>query len=77
MHNSDAKNSKLKKLLENCFELAGKDGWPPIFTWINPTSLGRNGLHCVECSGEREKCLLNLHLDVLLSLLEKLRYLTC
>jgi len=29
-----AKNSKLPKLRENCFELVGKDGWPPISTWI-------------------------------------------
>jgi hypothetical protein len=25
-----AKNSKLPKLLENCFEPVGKGGWPPI-----------------------------------------------
>ena len=30
-----AKNSKLPKLPENCFELVGKGGWPPISTWIN------------------------------------------
>jgi hypothetical protein len=29
-----AKNSKLPKLLENCFEPFGKGGWPPISTWI-------------------------------------------
>jgi hypothetical protein len=29
-----AKNSKLRKLLENCFEPIGKGGWPPISTWI-------------------------------------------
>jgi hypothetical protein len=29
-----AKNSRLPKLLENCFELVGKGGWPPISTWI-------------------------------------------
>jgi hypothetical protein len=29
-----AKNSKLPKLPENCFELVGKAGWPPISTWI-------------------------------------------
>jgi hypothetical protein len=39
------KNSKLPKLSENCFEPIGKGGWPPISTWINPTSLGSNGLH--------------------------------
>jgi hypothetical protein len=29
-----AKNSKLSKLLESCFEPDGKGGWPPISTWI-------------------------------------------
>jgi hypothetical protein len=70
-----AKNSKFPKLPENFFELVGKGGWPPISTWINPPSLGINVLHCVECPGEREKSLLNLHLDELLALLEKLAYL--
>jgi hypothetical protein len=50
-----AKNSKLPKLPENCFEPVGKGGWPPISTWINPPSLGRNGIHCIEFPGEREK----------------------
>jgi hypothetical protein len=31
-----AKNSKLPKLPENCFEPVGKGGWPPISTWITP-----------------------------------------
>jgi hypothetical protein len=30
-----AKNSKLSKLPENCFELVEKGGWPLISTWIN------------------------------------------
>jgi hypothetical protein len=68
-----AKNSKLPKLPESHFEPFGKGGWPPISTWINPPSLGRNGLHCVEFSGEREKHLLNLHLGELLVLLEMSR----
>jgi hypothetical protein len=72
-----AKNSKLPKLPENCFEPVGKGGWPSISTWINPPSLGSNGLHCVECQGERENRLLNLHLDELLALLEKLCCLAC
>jgi hypothetical protein len=55
-----AKNSKLPKLPENCFEPVGKGGWPPISTWINPPSLGRNGPHCVECLHEMRKLLLNL-----------------
>jgi hypothetical protein len=72
-----AKNSKLPKLPENCFELVGKGGWPPISTWINPPSLGSNGLHCVECPGERKKRLLNLNLGELLALLEMSRCLVC
>jgi hypothetical protein len=72
-----AKNSKLPKLPENCFEPVGKGGWPPISTWINPPSLGSNGIHCVECPGERKKCLLNLNLGELLALLETSRCLVC
>jgi len=33
-----AKNSKLPKLPENCFEPVGKGGWPPISTRIKVTS---------------------------------------
>jgi hypothetical protein len=65
-----AKNSKLSKLPENCFEPVKKGVWPLISTWINPPSLGSNGLHCVEFPGERQKHLLNLHLGELLALLE-------
>jgi hypothetical protein len=72
-----AKNSKLPKLPENSFEPVGKGGWPPISTWINPPSLGSNGLHCVEFLGERENCLLDLHLGELLVLLEMSRCLVC
>jgi hypothetical protein len=36
-----AKNSKLPKLPENCFEPVGKGGWPPISIWIKRT-LGGN-----------------------------------
>jgi hypothetical protein len=72
-----AKNSKLPKLPESCFEPFGKGGWPLISTWINPPSLGRNGLHCVEFPGEREKHLLNLHLGELLVLLETSRCSVC
>jgi hypothetical protein len=32
-----AKNSKLPKLSENCFEPVGKGGWPPISIWIRET----------------------------------------
>jgi hypothetical protein len=31
-----AKNSKLPKLSENCFELVGKVVWTPISIWIKP-----------------------------------------
>jgi hypothetical protein len=72
-----AKNSKLPKLPENCFERVGKGGWPPISTWINPPSLGSNGIHCVEFPGERGKCLLNLNLGELLALLETSRCSVC
>jgi hypothetical protein len=72
-----AKNSKLPKLLENCFEPVEKGGWPPISTWINPPSLGSNGLHCVEFPRAREKRLLDLHLGELLVLLEMSRCLVC
>ena len=34
-----AKNSKLPKLPENCFEPVGKGGWPPISTWINISAI--------------------------------------
>jgi hypothetical protein len=72
-----AKNSKLPKLSENCFDPVGKGGWPPISTWINPPSLGSNGFHCVEFPGEKEKRLLNLHLGELLVLLETSRCSVC
>ena len=68
-----AKNSKLPKLPETFFEPVEKGGWPPISTWINPPS-GSNGIHCVEFPGEREKHFLNLYLNELFSLLEKLHY---
>ena len=63
-----AKNSKLPKLPENCFEPVGEGGWPLISTWTNPQSLGRNGLHYIECPGKKKKRLLNLNLGELLAL---------
>jgi hypothetical protein len=72
-----AKNSKLPKLPENSFEPVKKGGWPLISTWINPPSLGRNGLHCFEFPGEREKHLLDLHLGEVLVLLEMSHCLVC
>jgi hypothetical protein len=67
-----AKNGKLSKLSENCFELVGKRGWPPISTWINPTSLGINGIHCVEFPHQMRKFLLNLALGEPLALVQEL-----
>jgi hypothetical protein len=72
-----AKNSKLPKLPESCFEPVEKGGWPLISTWINPPSLGSNGLHCIEFPWEKEKHLLNLHLGELLVLLEMLHCSVC
>jgi hypothetical protein len=69
-----AKNSKLPKLPENCFEPVGKGGWPPISTWINPPSLGRNGLHCVEFPHQMRKFLLNLAPSEPLALVQELPY---
>ena len=65
-----AKNSKLPKLPESCFEPVGRGGWPLISTWINTPSLGSNGIHCVEFPGERKKHLMNLNLGEMLALLE-------
>jgi hypothetical protein len=42
------------------FRASGIGGWPPISTWINPPSLGSNGLHCVEFPHQMRKFLLNL-----------------
>jgi hypothetical protein len=55
-----AKNSKLTKLSENCFEPVGKGGWPLKSTWTNPPSLGRNGIHCIDFPHHMRKFLLNL-----------------
>ena len=42
----------------------GIGGWPPIYTWIIPPSLGRNGPHCVEILHEMRKIMLNWVLDL-------------
>jgi hypothetical protein len=47
------KTAKNSKLPTNCFEPVGIGGWPLISTWINPPSLGSNGIHCVEFPMER------------------------
>jgi hypothetical protein len=67
-----AKNSKLSKLPENCFEPIGKGGWPPISTWINPPSLGINYLHFIEFPHQMRKCLLNLAPGEPLALVQEL-----
>ena len=54
------KNSKLPKLSENYFEIVGRGGWPLISTWINTSSLGSSGLHCVDFPHQMRKFLLNL-----------------
>jgi hypothetical protein len=41
-----AKNSKLPKLPENCFEPVGKGGWPPISTWISMIGKIGEGFYC-------------------------------
>jgi hypothetical protein len=69
-----AKNSKLPKLSENCFEPVGKGGWPPISIWINPPFLGRIFLHCVEVPHLMRKFLLNLALGEPLALVQELPY---
>jgi hypothetical protein len=45
-----AKNSKLPKLPENCFEPVGKGGWPPISTWITPRYANLFYGHCFYCT---------------------------
>jgi hypothetical protein len=67
-----AKNSKLPKLSENCFEPVGKGGWPPISIWINPKSLGRNGIHFIEFPHQMRKFLLNLAPGEPLALVQEL-----
>jgi hypothetical protein len=71
------KTTKNSKLPKTYFEPVGIGGFPSISTWIDPPSLGSNGLHYVEFMGERGKCLLNLNLGELLALLEKLHCLVC
>jgi hypothetical protein len=66
------KNNKLSKMLERCFEPNGKGGCPLISTWINPPSLGRNGLHCVEFPHQMRKFLLNLAPGEPLALVQEL-----
>jgi hypothetical protein len=69
-----AKNSKLPKLSENCFNPVGKGEWPPISIWINPPSLGINGLHFIEVPHQMRIFLLNLALGEPLALVHELPY---
>jgi hypothetical protein len=66
------KNSKLPKLPENCFEPVGKGGWTMISTWINPPSLGSNGIHYIEFPHQMRKFLLNLAPGEPLALVQEL-----
>jgi hypothetical protein len=68
-----AKNSKLPKLRENCFERVGKGGWPLISIWIIPPS-GRNGIHYFEFPHQMRNFLLNLALGEPLALVQELTY---
>jgi hypothetical protein len=38
------------------FRASGIGGWPQISTWINPSSLGRNSLHCIDFPHQMRKC---------------------
>jgi hypothetical protein len=67
-----AKNSKLPKLLENYFEPVRKGGWPPIYIWINPPSLGNNVLHCIDVPHQMRKFLLNFAPGEPLALVQEL-----
>jgi hypothetical protein len=67
-----AKNSKLPKFLENCFELVGKGEWPSISIWINTPSLGRNGLHFIDFPHQMRTFLLNLAPGEPLALVQEL-----
>jgi hypothetical protein len=67
-----AKNSKLPILSENCFEPVGKGGWRSTSIWINPPSLGRNFLHCVEVPNQMRKFLLKLAPGEPLALVQEL-----
>jgi hypothetical protein len=56
------KTAKNSKLPEDCLEPVGIGGWPPISTWMNPPSLGSNGLHCIDdpdLGSERTNYILN------------------
>ena len=67
-----AKTNKLPKLSENCFEPVGKGGWPIISIYINPPSLGINGIHFVEVPHQMRKFLLNLASAEPLALVQEL-----
>jgi hypothetical protein len=61
-----AKNSKLPKWPENCFEPFEKGGWPPISTWIivahdNSLEINFQGLHLLFEASEYLKITWNKH----------------
>jgi hypothetical protein len=51
-----AKNSKLSKLPENCFEPVGKGGWPLISTWINIPTLCYDNVPALCCDDVPTSC---------------------
>jgi hypothetical protein len=67
-----AKDSKLPKLSENCYEPVGKGGWPPISIWISLPSSGSNGVHCVAVPHQMRKFMSNLALGEPLALVQEL-----
>jgi hypothetical protein len=57
-------------------DLVGKGGWTQISTWINPPSLGSNGIHRIEFPHQMRKFLLNLAPGEPLALVQELPALT-
>jgi hypothetical protein len=64
-----AKNSKLSKLSESCFEPVGKGGWPSISTWIiNSTRKGTTNQSYLCYHTSEETCSSGFVLKVLTTL---------
>jgi hypothetical protein len=69
----DTKTRKKTDKLENFQnEPVGIGGRPLISIWINPTPLGRNGLHCIDFPHHMRKVLLNLAPSEPLALVQEL-----
>jgi hypothetical protein len=58
-----AKNSKLPKLPENCFEPVGEGGWPPISTWISKEIHVEHSVHAKERGNVELKIIITHNLD--------------